>query len=242
MHAGQHPDPLTGAVNVPVYLSSTFELTGIGTDRGWDYSRAGNPTRDRLETALAALEGGQAATHLPAAWRPSPDWWRCCTAGDHMLCTRMSTAERCGSSTRLSSHYGIEVEYVDTDKLDAVAAAITAQYEIDSCGDAHQSADGAERHCCDQQAGARQRCGSERGQYLHVAGAAKPAGTGRGHCDAFHDQIPEWPFRWNWRGADRLNARAQGAFRVCAEGGRGGSCRHSNATSCCAVSGRCPCA
>ena len=58
VHAGQYPDPLTGAVNVPVYLSSTFELTGIGTDRGWDYSRAGNPTRDRLEEALAALEGG----------------------------------------------------------------------------------------------------------------------------------------------------------------------------------------
>ena len=58
VHAGQQPDPQTGAVNVPIYLSSTFELTGIGTDRGWDYSRAGNPTRDRLETALAALEGG----------------------------------------------------------------------------------------------------------------------------------------------------------------------------------------
>ena len=58
VHAGQHPDPLTGAVNVPVYLSSTFELTGIGTDKGYDYSRAGNPTRDRLEAALAALEGG----------------------------------------------------------------------------------------------------------------------------------------------------------------------------------------
>ena len=66
VHAGQEPDPLTGAVNVPVYLSSTFELTGIGTDKGWDYSRAGNPTRDRLETALAA-------------WRPSMRWWLCCT-------------------------------------------------------------------------------------------------------------------------------------------------------------------
>ena len=58
VHAGQHPDPQTGSVTVPLYLTSTFELTGIGTDRGWDYSRAGNPTRDRLETALAALEGG----------------------------------------------------------------------------------------------------------------------------------------------------------------------------------------
>ena len=58
VHAGQYPDLQTGAVNVPLYLSSTFELTGIGTDKGWDYSRAGNPTRDRLEEALAALEGG----------------------------------------------------------------------------------------------------------------------------------------------------------------------------------------
>ena len=59
VHAGQYPDLQTGAVNVPIYLSSTFELTGIGANRGWDYSRGGNPTRDRLEEALAALEGGR---------------------------------------------------------------------------------------------------------------------------------------------------------------------------------------
>ena len=58
VHAGQYPDPQTGAVNVPIYLSSTFELNGIASDKGWDYSRGGNPTRDRLEEALAALEGG----------------------------------------------------------------------------------------------------------------------------------------------------------------------------------------
>ena len=55
VHAGQQPDPLTGAVNVPVYLTSTFELTGIESSRGYDYSRAGNPTRARVEEALAAL-------------------------------------------------------------------------------------------------------------------------------------------------------------------------------------------
>ena len=64
VHAGQHPDPLTGAVNVPVYLSSTFELTGIGTDKGYDYSRAGNPTRDRLEAALAASGGRDKRTRI----------------------------------------------------------------------------------------------------------------------------------------------------------------------------------
>jgi cystathionine beta-lyase/cystathionine gamma-synthase len=58
VHAGQRPDPLAGAVNVPVYLSSTFELTGVGTDRGWDYSRAGNPTRNRSETLSITHNSG----------------------------------------------------------------------------------------------------------------------------------------------------------------------------------------
>ena len=74
VHAGQYPDPLTGAVNVPVYLSSTFELTGIGTDRGWDYSRAGNPTRDRLERRWRRSKAGRAGTRSQAAWRRSWRW------------------------------------------------------------------------------------------------------------------------------------------------------------------------
>ena len=78
VHAGQHPDPLTGAVNVPVYLSSTFELTGIGTDKGWDYSRAGNPTRDRLEKRWLRWKVEPAVMRLQAAWQRFMRWWRRC--------------------------------------------------------------------------------------------------------------------------------------------------------------------
>jgi cystathionine beta-lyase/cystathionine gamma-synthase len=123
VHAGQHPDPQTGAVNVPVYLSSTFELTGIGTDRGWDYTRAGNPTRDRLEAALAALEGGHsghafasgmAAIHaLVAQYR----------TGDHILCSRDVYAGTVRLFDQIISGYGIEIDYVDTSDLAAVEAA-----------------------------------------------------------------------------------------------------------------------
>ncbi len=102
VHAGQHPDPLTGAVNVPVYLSSTFELTGIGSDRGYDYSRAGNPTRDRLETALAALEGGTRATRSPPGWRPSRRWWRCCAPAT-TSCARASIRQRSGLRRQCSA-------------------------------------------------------------------------------------------------------------------------------------------
>ncbi len=124
VHAGQHPDPLTGAVNVPVYLSSTFELTGIGTDRGWDYSRAGNPTRDRLEEALAALEGGTSGHAFASGMAAIYALVATLHAGDHLICSHNVY----GGTQRLFNlivrHYGIEIEYVDTGDLDAVAKAI----------------------------------------------------------------------------------------------------------------------
>jgi cystathionine beta-lyase/cystathionine gamma-synthase len=124
VHAGQQPDPLTGAVNVPVYLSSTFELTGIGTDKGYDYSRAGNPTRDRLETALAALEGGTSGHAFASGMAAIYALVATLRAGDHLICSHNVY----GGTTRLFNliiqHYGIEIEYVDTANLEAVKAAI----------------------------------------------------------------------------------------------------------------------
>src|SRR6201986_5691355 len=85
VHAGQHPDPLTGAVNVPIYLSSTFELTGVGADKGWDYSRAGNPTRDRLEEALAKLEGGTSGHAFASGMAAIYALGATLHAGDHLI-------------------------------------------------------------------------------------------------------------------------------------------------------------
>ena len=124
VHAGQQPDPLTGAVNVPVYLSSTFELTGIGTDKGYDYSRAGNPTRAHLEEALAAIEGGTCGHAFASGMAAIYALVATLRTGDHLICS----ANVYGGTTRLFNliiqHYGIEIEYVDTANLDAVKAAI----------------------------------------------------------------------------------------------------------------------
>jgi cystathionine beta-lyase/cystathionine gamma-synthase len=124
VHAGQHPDPLTGAVNVPVYLSSTFELTGIGTDRGWDYSRAGNPTRDRLETALAALEGGVSGHAFTTGMAAIAALVAMLKTGDHVVCSRDVYAGTVRLFEQIVSGYGIEIEYVDTSDLKAVEAAM----------------------------------------------------------------------------------------------------------------------
>jgi len=124
VHAGQHPDPLTGAVNVPVYLSSTFELTGIGTDRGWDYSRAGNPTRDRLEESLAALEGGSCAYAYASGMAAIWALVAMLRTGDHVICSRDVYAGTVRLFDRIVTGHGIEIEYVDTSDTEKVKAAI----------------------------------------------------------------------------------------------------------------------
>lgn len=124
VHAGQYPDPLTGAVNVPVYLSSTFELTGIGTDRGWDYSRAGNPTRDRLEEALAALEGGTSGHAFASGMAAIYALVATLHAGDHVICSHNVYGGTQRLFNQVVRNYGIEIEYVDTGDLKAVEAAI----------------------------------------------------------------------------------------------------------------------
>jgi cystathionine beta-lyase/cystathionine gamma-synthase len=124
VHAGQEPDPLTGAVNVPLYLSSTFELTGIGTDKGWDYSRAGNPTRDRLETALAALEGGHCGHAFASGMAAIYALVATLHAGDHLICSHNVYGGTARLFNMIVCHYGIAIEYIDTGNLDAVAAAI----------------------------------------------------------------------------------------------------------------------
>ena len=124
VHAGQQPDPLTGAVNVPVYLTSTFELTGIESSRGYDYSRAGNPTRARVEEALAALEGGTCGHAFASGMAAIYALVGTLRSGDHLICS----ANVYGGTARLFNliiqHYGIAIEYVDTADLDAVKAAI----------------------------------------------------------------------------------------------------------------------
>jgi len=124
VHAGQQPDPLTGAVNVPVYLSSTFELTGIGSDKGWDYSRAGNPTRDRVEVALAKLEGGFSGHAFASGMAAIYALVATLHAGDHVLCSHNVYGGTARLFNLIVRHYGIDIQYVDMSNLDALTSAI----------------------------------------------------------------------------------------------------------------------
>ena len=85
IHAGQEPDPLTGAVVQPIYTSSTFAQDGIGKNKGYSYSRAANPTRATLEKCLASLESGGAAMAFPSGLAAAATVLELLSPGDHIV-------------------------------------------------------------------------------------------------------------------------------------------------------------
>src|SRR5258706_15126475 len=86
IHSGQEPDPLTGAVTVPIYPTSTYVQQGIGENKGYEYSRVSNPTRTRLEQNLAALEGGAAAPGFASGMAAVNAGATLLRSGDHVVC------------------------------------------------------------------------------------------------------------------------------------------------------------
>src|SRR3979490_277227 len=124
IHDGQEPDPLTGAVNVPIYLTSTYVQQGIGENKGYEYSRVSNPTRTRLEQNLAALEGGIAAPVFASGMAAINAVASALKAGDHMVCGN----DLYGGVPRLFNQvlagFGLEFSYVDTSDAENVGRAI----------------------------------------------------------------------------------------------------------------------
>jgi cystathionine gamma-lyase len=85
IHAGQSPDPTTGAIMTPVYLTSTYVQDGPGVHKGYEYSRTQNPTRDALQGCLAALEGGRHALAFASGLAATDAVLHLLSAGDHVL-------------------------------------------------------------------------------------------------------------------------------------------------------------
>jgi cystathionine beta-lyase/cystathionine gamma-synthase len=86
IHAGQSPDPSSGAVMQPIVLSSTFAQSGPGEHKGYDYSRSGNPTRDALERCLAALEGARHGFAFASGCAGTTVLLHTLAPGDHVVC------------------------------------------------------------------------------------------------------------------------------------------------------------
>ena len=126
VRAGIEPDPTTGSILPPIYETATFVLPEVGKDRGFDYTRSSNPTRQVLEANLAAIDSGKYAISFASGMSAVDACFKLMTAGDHIVCGD----DVYGGVTRLldnvTAQQGLSITYVDTTNTDAVKAAITS--------------------------------------------------------------------------------------------------------------------
>ena len=125
IHDGQAPDELTGAVNVPIYLTSTYQQEAIGKNKGHEYARLTNPTRDALEVSLCSLEGGTSAHVFGSGMAAITALCTMMKSGDHVVCSDNVYGGTARMFDNVMAKFGLTFTYVDTSVAANVAAAIT---------------------------------------------------------------------------------------------------------------------
>jgi cystathionine gamma-synthase len=132
IHAGYRPDPSTGAVNTPIYASSTFAQDGVGGLRGgFEYARTGNPTRDALETALAAVEDGSYGRAFGSGMAASDCVLRTVLRpGDHVVIPDDAYGGTFRLIDKVFTGWGVQHTPAALSDLDAVRAAITPRTRL----------------------------------------------------------------------------------------------------------------
>ena len=120
IHAGQEPDPSTGAIITPIYQTSTYVQEGLGQHKGYEYGRTQNPTRTVLERNLAAIEGGKAAFAYASGMAAIDAIISRYDTGDHVIVTDNTYGGTFRLFDKVCRRHGLEFSYVDTSNLGAV--------------------------------------------------------------------------------------------------------------------------
>lgn len=114
IHVGNEADEALGSVSPPIHLSSTFKQDGVGNNRGHDYSRVSNPTRDRLEENLAVLDGAKYAICYSTGMAATTALFQLFDAGDHIIISRNTYGGTYRMAMNVLKRQGIEFDWIDT--------------------------------------------------------------------------------------------------------------------------------
>ena len=125
LHAGQEPDPSTGAIVTPIYQTSTYVQDELGRHKGFEYGRTQNPTRLAVENNLAAIEGGTAAFAFASGMAAIAAIASMLQSGEHMVVSDNIYGGTFRLFEQVLSRYQLTFSYVDTSNLDAVERAVT---------------------------------------------------------------------------------------------------------------------
>ncbi|MDB4896961.1 MAG: cystathionine gamma-synthase [Firmicutes bacterium] len=124
IHGGFDSDPLTGAVNVPIYQVSTYKQEAVGKHKGYEYSRTGNPTRAVLEALIAELEGGVRGLGFASGLAALSAILMLFNAGEHLIISDDVYGGTFRLQDKVFKRFGIEATYVETSNPERVTAAI----------------------------------------------------------------------------------------------------------------------
>ncbi len=124
IHAGQRPDPTTGAIMMPVYQTSTYVQPELGRHTGYEYARTHNPTREALERNVAALEGGTHGIAFASGLAATDTLAKLWDAGDHVVCGEGVYGGTFRLFAKVFARLGMEFSFVDSGSLDEIRAAM----------------------------------------------------------------------------------------------------------------------
>ena len=129
IHAGQDPEPVTGAVVPPIFATSTYQQDAVGAPRGgYEYSRTANPTRKALEDCLAALERGQRGLAFASGLAAEDTLLRTvCSPGDHVVIPDDAYGGTYRLFARVAERWGLRWTAAPLHDLEALRAALTPQ-------------------------------------------------------------------------------------------------------------------
>ena len=125
VHAGQEPDPTTGAVMMPIYQTSTYAQEALGKNKGYEYARTHNATRAALERNLAGLEGARHGLSFASGLAATNALMQTLSAGDHVVCGQNTYGGTYRLFDKVWRRHGLEFTFVDATSTNAVEAAFT---------------------------------------------------------------------------------------------------------------------
>ncbi|MFY9781690.1 MAG: cystathionine gamma-synthase [Candidatus Baltobacteraceae bacterium] len=130
IHAGQDPDPATGATIVPIYQTSTYTQSAVGEHKGYDYSRTVNPTRNALERQIAALEEARFCSAFASGMAATSAVGNLLSSGDHVVVGDDLYGGTYRLFSKVLARYGVTFSYVDMTDLAATRAALRPQTKL----------------------------------------------------------------------------------------------------------------
>ena len=130
IHAGQWPDEKTGAVNTPIFQTSTYKQDGIGKHRGYEYARTANPTREALERNVAALEQGKHGLAYSSGMAATDTILRLFLPGDEVVVSGNVYGGTYRLFEMVLKNYGLVFHFIDTSNLDTVRKTITPKTRL----------------------------------------------------------------------------------------------------------------